>query len=422
MIRSKRNIPPRALAALLLGCFAAAIPAGAAATAADQGAAGDWLTRYAGPRTVGLGGAFVAVADEATGTLWNPAGLRWLDRNELQAGTVRLFDETAVNSLSLALPLSERLSAGVSLLALRSGGFVQTNELNEVLGDFDATDTAFLLSAAYGMTPRLAIGANLKVLRQGIEDYSDTGTGFDLGAQFAVTDDLRLGASLLNLGGPNLQLREREETVPVELRAGAAVKVLDRAGLLTAEISHRGDGWGSLLRVGGEVWLLSRFALRIGYGDENIAGGASFRLPQGWQFDWGMSDHELGIVHRVGLAMRFGGFEAASQATPEVFSPIGSQPVTKFVLRARTKSDAADWELLINDASGFAVRTFGGRGAPPAHVLWDGKDTSGLPLPDGVYSYRLTVHDTAGREFAGQGRKVEINTGGPAISVPVEIH
>ncbi len=420
MIRREPNNLRRALPVLVLACLAATIATPAVAANPDQGAPGDWLTRFTGARTVGLGGAFVAVADEAVGALWNPAGLRWLDQNEAQFNTVRLFDDTSINGLSLALPLGERTSIGVTLLSLGSGGFQQTNELNEVLGDFDAGDTAFLVSAARGFTSRLAVGASFKVLNQSIEDYSATGMGADLGAQYALNDDLRLGASLLNLGGPTLKLRESDETVPAELRAGVAMQLFDDAGLITAELSHR-DQWGSLVRIGAEVWLLSRFGLRLGYYDENVAGGLSYRMAQGLQFDYGASDHELGIVHRFGLSMRFGGYHATSQATPEVFSPTGSQPVTRFALQARTKAEASDWQLVITDASDALVRTFGGRGAPPAQVLWDGKDESGLPLSDGVYTHRLTVHDAAGREFIGRDRKVEISTGGPAITVPVEV-
>ena len=417
---SKTNNLRRALSVLILGSLIATIPASALAAEANQGALGDWLTRYAGARTVGLGGAFVAVADEAGGTLWNPAGIRWIDRNEVQGNSVRLFDDTTINGLSLALPVSERTSVGLSMFALGSSGFERTNELNEVLGDFDAKETAFLLSAAYGVTSRLAVGASFKVLHQRLEEFSGTGVGADLGAQYAITEDLRLGASLLNLGGPSIELRDRAEEVPVEFRGGLALQLLDDAGLISAEFSHR-DGWGSFMRIGAEVWLLSQFALRLGYDDEHIAGGMGVRLAQGWQFDYGASDHELGVVHRFGLSLRFGGYHASSQATPDVFSPTGSQPVTKFVLQARTKAEASDWQLVITDASGVDVRTFGGQGAPPAHVIWDGKNESGLPLSDGAYRYRLTVHDAAGREFAGRERAVTINTGGPAISVPVDV-
>ena len=89
-------------------------------------------------------------------------------------------------------------------------------------------------------------------------------------------------------------------------------------------------------------------------------------------------------------------------------------------MQSGTKADARDWQLAIRDKSGMVVRSFGGQGNPPAHVLWDGKDEAGLPLPDGRYRYRLTVHDTAGRMNQAPERTVEINTSGPQGSVEVQ--
>ena len=64
------------------------------------------------------------------------------------------------------------------------------------------------------------------------------------------------------------------------------------------------------------------------------------------------------------------------------------------------------------------MRRFGGPGAPPAHVLWDGKDETGLPVADGVYTYRLNITDKAGHQLASAIHRVEISTGGPQGSVP----
>ena len=58
-------------------------------------------------------------------------------------------------------------------------------------------------------------------------------------------------------------------------------------------------------------------------------------------------------------------------------------------------------------------------GAPPAHVMWDGKDEAGLPLADGVYRYRLVVVDAVGRTTESRERTVEIMTSGPQGEVPV---
>ena len=94
--------------------------------------------------------------------------------------------------------------------------------------------------------------------------------------------------------------------------------------------------------------------------------------------------------------------------------------MTKISLNAKTKAQPESWSLEIENKSGEVVRRFGGPGLPPAHVLWDGKDETGLPVADGVYTYRLTVKDTDGRLLNASTRKVEISTGGPQVTVPVQ--
>jgi hypothetical protein len=159
--------------------------------------------------------------------------------------------------------------------------------------------------------------------------------------------------------------------------------------------------------------------MRLGFNDNAPAGGMSYRFPNGLQFDYGLIDHDLGMTHRVGVSFRFGGFHATSLADPPVFSPLGQQSVTKFHLKAKTKAGTSDWALEITDKSGQVIRRFGGKGTPPAHVMWDGKDEAGLPLPDGNYGYMLVVHDDEGREITSRERLVEITTGGPQGTVPV---
>jgi flagellar hook assembly protein FlgD len=93
--------------------------------------------------------------------------------------------------------------------------------------------------------------------------------------------------------------------------------------------------------------------------------------------------------------------------------------VTKIDLNARTKATPESWSLTIINKSDETVRTFGGKGAPPNHLEWDGKDETGLPLPDGDYRYTLTVHDQEGRVIESHTQVVQISTGGPQGNVPV---
>lgn len=384
----------------------------------NHGAPGDWLSRYTGARSVGFGGAFVAAMNEPMGVLWNPAGLAMLYQNEVHVEMTRLFENTTVNGFSFAVPARRIPSFGLTLVSLSSGEFERTNELNESLGTFEEGEMAVMLTAAKALSPRLSLGANFKVARQTLEDFDAAGFGVDLGAMADVSQHVRLGLSLLNVGGPSLQLRQESETFPAELRGGVALRVLGGRGTIAGEVDHR-SGPGAAFHAGSEFWVHPTMALRLGYDVAHATGGFSYRMPSGVRLDYGVADHELGMTHRFGISYKFGGFFASSVADPPVFSPTGQNSVTKIQLQAHTKADAREWKLEIESASKQIVRSFGGKGVPPAHVMWDGKDEYGMPLADGTYRYHIVVIDADGREIVSRIRSVEIATGGPQGSVPV---
>ncbi len=410
-------------ALILVLCLALVTFCATAARAQEQdgGAPGDWLSRYSSARTLGIGGAFVAAADEPLGALWNPACLTQVYQNAIHLETARLFEESTINGLSFASPERRILPGfGFTLLALSSGDFERTNELNDVIGSFNEGDMAFLITASKSLSSRLAVGANIKIVRQSIDEFQGSGVGGDVGLLFDLLPNMRLGVSMLNIGGPNITLRETEEKFPSEFRGGASMRVLSGRGLITTEIAYH-DWYGTRFHGGTEFWIHPTMALRAGYNEEYLTGGISFRLSNGVQFDYGTGDHILGMTHRIGISYRFGGFFASSEAVPPVFSPLGTQSVTKIHLKSKTKADASSWKLQIIDKSSNIVRRFSGRGVPPSHVMWDGKDETGLPLPDGSYKYQLVVIDMEGHEFAGPERIVEILTSGPQGDVPIII-
>jgi hypothetical protein len=399
---------------------ALALPGAAHAQSETVGAPGEWLARYTGARTVGMGSAYVAAADAPIGAVWNPATLGLLDQNEVLLETSRLLEDTSMHGLSFAVPGRRLPSLGFSVVMMRAGEFEKTNELNEPLGTFENGETAFLFTAAKHIGTRFALGGNFKVVRQSIEDFSATGFGVDLGGLVNLTPRLRLGMSLLNFGGPRLKLRETEETYPVELRGGAALQLLGGRGLLVAEVDRAGDA-PVRFHTGGEYWIQRSMGLRVGYDDGYAAGGMSYRVNPQLQLDYGISDHALGLVHRAGVSYRFGGFFAGARAMPLVFSPTGEQSVTRVEMEAHTKSEPNRWTLQFIDKSDVVVRQFGGQGVPPAQVLWDGKDDNGAPLPDGPYRYQFVVYDREGRVLRDATRIVEISTAGPQGTVPVEV-
>jgi hypothetical protein len=363
----------------------------------------------------------VASAQEAVGAVWNPAGLSRMNQNEVHFETSRLFEGTALNGFSIGRPSHRFPSVGLTALSLGSGEFEKTNDLNERIGSFTEGDMAFLFSVSQSIGRRLALGTNVKIVHQAIDEFQATGWGADLGLLYDISPRFRVGMSMMNVIGPSLTLRETAEKFPLEVRGGLSASFLDGRGLFTTEIAHM-DGPGFRMRGGTEYWLHPSMALRMGYDDDAPAGGFSYRVKPDMRFDYGVSSHELGVIHRFGISYRFGGFHATSTAIPPVFSPLGERPVTKIGLKAHTKAETEQWSLVITDRQNEVVRRYGGPGAPPAHVMWDGKSASGLSLPDGIYTYVLVVNDAEGRRVDGQPREIEIATGGVRGSVPVLVN
>ena len=414
---TSRHIPARRLGALLCALALATASAGRAADGGD-GLAGDWLNRYASARAAAIGGARVALPDEPLAALVNPAAAAWLERGAVQVNTTRLFEDASVNAFGIALPASGRPSLAFNVLSLGSGGFERTGPLSdEVLGSFDEGNLALGLAASQALGDRIAAGAQVKLARQSLDEFSGTGVGFDLGVLGRLPGGVQVGASALNLGGPTLALRMRDETYLRELRGGVAVPVSGGQGLLAFDAVSR-DGADAQLHAGGR-FRLQALELSVGYDIDSFGAGFSYRLPSGLQLDYAMSDHDLGLVHRVGLTWRFGGFSAEARAVPAVFSPTGSEPVTRFALKARTRAAATAWRLDILDGSGLVVRSYAGAGQPPADVTWDGKDALGRPLPDGAYTFRLSVAESGGTSLQARPGTVEISSAGPRGGIEV---
>ena len=127
-----------------------------AAQEQNSGAPGDWLSRYQSARSLGLGGSFVATADDPLGTVWNPAGLTLLYRNRFHTETARLFDDTAVNGVSLGIPSGRLPGFGLTMLSLGSDGFERTDDMNNLQGNFGIRETAFMLSVTTSTGHRVA--------------------------------------------------------------------------------------------------------------------------------------------------------------------------------------------------------------------------------------------------------------------------
>ena len=231
-----------ALASLLVGVFAL----GALAyegTIVFQGGHG--------AKALGMGGAFCAISDDATGGLWNPAGLAFT-QPWIGGATSNLYAAGGFE--------------GVGYQYI-SGGFVYEGYAIG-LGWANATAGELYSASLYLGTVGIAIadfgsvGVNVKYYTETIEDESESGFGFDIGLLFPVTDELAIGIVAKDVGGTSMG---EGQTVEPMYAAGVGLKLLDGAMTLAADVDFAGMDFGLAgIKAGMEFILVENLAVRAG--------------------------------------------------------------------------------------------------------------------------------------------------------------
>src|SRR5262245_19449958 len=198
-------IRPRILPLAMAGLLALVLPARAHATRY----AGEFLRIGVGARALGMGSAFVGLADDGTAAYWNPAGLATLERREVTAMHAEQFGSIVqYDFLSYVMPIGSPGGAkhglGISLVRLGVDEIPDTRGLQVIdqngNGKFDYpedrlvvdesrfifdsdNDVALLLSYARDLRPGFSLGGNFKIIRQWLGDsLRSTGFGLDAGA------------------------------------------------------------------------------------------------------------------------------------------------------------------------------------------------------------------------------------------------
>ncbi|MEK7812812.1 MAG: PorV/PorQ family protein, partial [Candidatus Desantisbacteria bacterium] len=268
-----------------------------------------------GARSIGMGGAACAVADDASAVYWNPAGLGVLKGTEISTMYNIWFEDVKHGFVSYAHPF-KNWTLGVAVNYLDTGKMEETTAAYpEGTGKtFRADDMAGYLTYAGRLSENLSLGMNLKYIQQRIEDETATGFGTDLGILYKPSN-LRLGLSVQNIG-PRLKFIKEDFPLPLNIKAGAAYSIKNLTFALDANkpIDNKTN-----FSLGIESLWVKKMALRAGYkldtADNRLSehtgiatgwsAGVGFNLKP-FQFDYAYVPHgDLGDTHRISFLMKF---------------------------------------------------------------------------------------------------------------------
>lgn len=262
-----------------------------------------------GARASGMSGAYVAVADEATATYWNPAGLAFMQNTQVTFTHAEWVQDISNEFLAVAFPVFRGV-LGLSLYSNNVGGIeYRVKPSEEPLGVVEAHDLAVGLSYGRTFGDRLTAGVTVKYLYEKIFVASASGFAADLGITVRpLNARLRLAAVLQNVGSMDEFLEESIE-LPTTTRVGAAYAVnFENMGLILAADAVHVRGGDLQGHFGVELILKEYLHVRTGYdtgtSSRGIGGGFGVQVSR-YQLHYGFTpfDNNLGDTHRFSVAV-----------------------------------------------------------------------------------------------------------------------
>ena len=277
------------------------------------GEPGSFLTWGQGARALGMGGAFVGMADDASALWWNPAGLTQLNKMELTTLYAPLWEDTHYNFLGYAHPTVNWGTLGLGLMQIESNNFQKRASLSDTPTTFNMVQQAVLLSYGNRFLEQFATGLTFKMVDQKMLSYTDNQYGIDASAFYRSLDKkLALGVNFQNMMAPRLKLKETADRYPLTVKCGGSYTLVslfpERKDKLSLAIEMDYSTFSKyfLTSLGVEYWMNQSFALRLGKDKNNDLTFGFGGQYAGINLDYALVNHELGVNHRFSLTYRFG--------------------------------------------------------------------------------------------------------------------
>jgi hypothetical protein len=297
--------------------FCAAASAGATTTA-------DFLSLDVGARATAMGGAYSAVAGDATSVYWNPATLTRIEHRSVTMMAASYVDSSYFDYAAYGQNLGKWGAVGAGFQYYSAGSISATDAVGNDAGSFTPFDLAATAAYAYRLPEfefmpdfaGMSLGFGVKYIQSKIVATAHT-TALDVGALSPEYLDgrLRFAFTATNLGG-QLVYGLAREPLPRALRFGSSF-ALTPSWLLSADagLPVNGQTYGT---VGTEYWMALKgpwkFACRAGFDSEtlgSVTGFTGVSLGFGLNYLGRAFDYAfvplggIGQAHRVSLTYDF---------------------------------------------------------------------------------------------------------------------
>ena len=296
-----------------------------------------WLSIPVGARGSALGGAYTAMANDASAIFWNPAGIAYTEGGHAFLTQTRWIADININAASITYSYKDWGVFGLSFATADWGTFHGTQRANNAqgfteTGEFSPSDWFAGICYARKVSDRFAFGGHLKYLYEKLgsnlegnfatpSEYTAEMNlfAFDFGTYYQTGyKDLRFGMSLQNFSQEK-KYRAEQFPLPLTFKFGLAMDVskffmeeTNNTLTLAVDALHPRD-YSERLHFGLEYGFKNLVFLRGGYktnyDEESFSFGAGFHYAAsglGVNLDYGYVQFDnFDPVHMFSFDFKF---------------------------------------------------------------------------------------------------------------------
>ena len=246
-----------------------------------------------------LGGDNITIIEDDGAMIFeNPALLASVSDKTFNFNYMNYMSGVNIASASFNRIVKEKASWAASAMYVNYGKMKETDENNQILGDFSAKDIAIAGYFSYMLSERIVGGITAKFITSYIGSYNSMGVGVDLGLNYYDPDrDWSISAVAKNLGGQLKAYDETYDKMPIDLQVGVSKRFTNtpfRVSATLINLNHWNTSFinhavmGIDLLLSNSIWL---------------GGGYNFRRAKEMKIE--TSNDEKASSHGAGLT--FGG-------------------------------------------------------------------------------------------------------------------